>query len=193
MAPVLVLLYPGCIFFEIALAAEVAASRGPVRFLTPDGDDLRQSNGARLRSDGSYAELAGPPPSAVLVPGGDPRSILEPRRSELDRLREWSDHGVPVAGICAGVLVLAAAGVLAGRRGTHNYTAEHASPQAVAAAAPYWAGLQFERADLVQDGPVVTAQHWAYRDFAACVGQQLGALDAEAARRLRDAPQRLRT
>lgn len=191
-SPVVVLLYPGCIFFEIALAAEVLAARYPLRFLTPDGADLTASNGLRLRSDGAFDRLDAPTPAAVLVPGGDPRSVLEPVHPALQRLRPLADAGVTVAGICAGSLVLAAAGVLRGRRGTHNYTPEHAPEAVVAAVAPFWQGLRFERADLVEDGPVITAQHWADRDFAALLGQRLGVLDAVQAERLRDAPVRLR-
>ncbi|MFY7856903.1 MAG: DJ-1/PfpI family protein [Rubrivivax sp.] len=190
--PVVVLLYPGCIFFEIALAAEVLAARYSLRYLTPDGGDLTASNGLRLRSDGAFDRLDAPTPAAVLVPGGDPRSVLEPPHPALPRLRALADAGVTVAGICAGNLVLAAAGVLRGRRGTHNYTAEHAPQAVVAAVAPFWQGLTFERADLVEDGPVITAQHWADRDLAALLGQRLGVLDPVQAQRLRDAPARLR-
>lgn len=74
---------------------------------------------------------------------------------------------------------MAAAGLLVGRRGTHNYTNEYTSQERVDATAVYWAGMDYERADLVQDGNLITAQAWAYRKYAAAVGCWLGVLSAE--------------
>ncbi len=55
--PVAVLLYPGCVFQEIALAVEVLAPHRPLRYLTPDGAVHRASNRARLQADGDYGWL----------------------------------------------------------------------------------------------------------------------------------------
>ena len=68
-----------------------------------------------------------------------------------------------MAGICAGALVLARAGLLRGRRATHGYTAEHATAEVVACTAPIFEGIRFERADVVVDPPFITAQYWAAR------------------------------
>lgn len=188
---VTVLLYPGCICFEIALAAETLAPACTLHYLTPDGADHAASNGARLRADGAYARLfQAPAPAAVLVPGGDPRSILLPQDRAREPLRAALAGGALLAGICAGNLVLAAAGVLAGRRATHNYTAAWAPAEKVAATAPYWAGLHYEEADLVEDGPVITAMPWAYRRYAAAVARRLGVLDEAGAQALASYPQR---
>ncbi|MGN6829424.1 DJ-1/PfpI family protein [Paucibacter sp. M5-1] len=179
------LLYPGCIFFEIALAAELLASLGSVlRYYTPDGKPHLASMGACILPQGSYADLARDTGglAAVLVPGGDPGSII-PQRLATPCLRSAAERGVLLAGICAGNLVLASAGLLRGRRGTHNYTREHASPEAVAFTAPFWEGLVFERADLVTDegARLTTAQPWAYVSYAAAVARGLGLLnEAEA-------------
>lgn len=188
---VAVLLYPGCLFFEIALAAETLADAGAtLRWYTPDGASHAASNGACIAADGGLEDLAKVEVAAVLVPGGDPGSILVPTDVASASLRAQSARGALMAGICAGGLVLAAAGLLRGRRGTHNYTSEHAPPQAVATVAPYWRGMHFERADLVDDGPVITAQPWAYRSYAAAVAQRLGLIDADAAEALRRYPDR---
>ena len=187
---VAVLLYPGCSFFEIALATETLAPRCRLLWLTPDGVAHAASTGCAVQADGGFDRLLQQPVAAVLVPGGDPASILLPRPLAAAALQAAAGRGALLAGICAGSLVLASAGLLRGRRGTHNYTAEHASPEAVATTAPYWAGLQFERANLVADGQVITAQPWAYRAFAAAVAQRLGVLDAAAAQALADYPQR---
>ena len=191
--PVAVLLYPGCVFQEIALAVEVLAPHRPLRYLTPDGAVHRASNGARLQADGDYGWLDTGAVTAVLVPGGDPGSIVPSGRARAG-LQAAAARGAWLAGICGGNLVLAAAGVMDGCRGTHNYTAEHASPEAVALTAPYWAGLRFERANLVVDAEHrrITAQPWADRDLAAALAQALGVLDPAAAEDLRTYPQRRR-
>ena len=81
--------------------------------------------------------------------------------------------------------MIARAGLLKGRRATHNYTAEHAGPEVVACAAPIYDGIVFQRADVVVDAPFITAQHWAHVPFAAAVARSLGLLsEAEAAQYL---------
>lgn len=191
--PVAVLLYPGCVFQEIALAVEVLAPHRPLRYLTPDGAVHQASNGARLQADGDYGWLDTGAVAAVLVPGGDPGSIV-PSGHARAGLQAAAARGAWLASICGGNLVLAAAGVMDGCRGTHNYTAEHASPEAVALTAPYWAGLRFERANLVVDAAHrrITAQPWADRDLAAALAQALGVLDPAAAEDLRTYPQQRR-
>ena len=181
---VAVLLYPGCIFFEIALAVETLARTSAVRYYTPDSKAHEASNAAVVASSGDYQALAEAAPLAVLIPGGDPRSILLPENLARHALQAAADRGALLAGICAGNLVLAASGLLRGRRGTHNYTLEHAAPQSVQATAPLWEGMAFERANLVQDGRVITAQPWAYRQYAAAVARELGVLTANEAREL---------
>jgi 4-methyl-5(b-hydroxyethyl)-thiazole monophosphate biosynthesis len=109
----------------------------------------------------------------VLVPGGDPRSIV-PEQKATAALQRAAGQGALMAGICAGNLVLASAGLLKGVRATHNYTLDHVTAEKVAATARYWDGMLFERADLVEDGRRITAQHWAHEKFAAAVARQLG-------------------
>lgn len=181
---VAVLLYPGCIFFEIALAVDTLAQHMPVRYFTPDGRDHVASNGAHIRADGDFRALARCSAAAVLVPGGDPGSIIVPERLATIPLQAQAQAGVLLAGICAGSLVLASAGLLNGRRGTHNYTAEYASAEQVDSTSELWKGMLFERADLVEDGQFITAQPWAYRAYAAAVARRVGVLSQDAAAQL---------
>ena len=176
-----VLLYPGCIFFEVALAMETLAPHLHLRIVTPEGKPHRASNGAVMAADGDLAMLEADVVQAVLIPGGDPWSLLRPTLAPGPALRRQAEAGAIVAGICAGNLVMAASGLLRGRRGTHNYTPEYAPPENVAATAAFWSGMQFERANVVEDGNLITAQPWAYRQYAAALGRRLGVLtEAEA-------------
>src|SRR5206468_3943199 len=47
----LVVLYPGCISYEVQLAAELLHPHMPVEVATPDGADHAGSNGMRVRAD----------------------------------------------------------------------------------------------------------------------------------------------
>jgi transcriptional regulator GlxA family with amidase domain len=176
-----VLLYPGCIFFEVALAAETLAKSLELRFLTPDGEDHPSSIGGVIRSSGSYDDLLDLDVAAVLIPGGDPGSIIPPGRATA-ALRAACDRGAVMAGICAGGLVMASAGLLKGVRATHNYTAEFTTAEVVAFIAPHWDGVIYQRSDVVVDGRFITAMPWAYAKFAAAVAQSVGVMgEAEAA------------
>lgn len=174
-----ILLYPGCIFFEVALAAEVLATSMEVVFYTPDGDVHCSSAGAIIAPAGSYRaaeDLAEEGTfSVVLVPGGDPASII-PGAMASRVLRSARSKGAVIGGICAGVLVIASAGLLVGVRTTHNYTSAYASEEAVAFTQRYWVGSVFEPADVVCDQSVVSAMPWAYVEFAAVIATSLGVL-----------------
>lgn len=168
-----VLLYPGCVFFEIALAMELVAPISAIRVFTRDGSPHRASNGTLIHTDGSYAELEHIEVACMLVPGGDPDSILLPANLVAHGLRTAYDQGAVMAGICAGSLILASAGLLKGMRATHNYTQEFAPPEVVALTKHFWDGITYEYADVVVDRQVITALPTAYRRFAEIVRDEL--------------------
>ena len=177
---VTVLLYPGCIFLEIAPLLEVLAPECDISFLTPDGAVHDASNGTRVVADGSFAQGKDTPVDCVVIPGGNPDSIIEPG-SANPCIAAAYDRGAVLAGICAGVLVIARSGLLRGRRATHNFTAEHTTAEVLACTDPIFEGIVFERADVVVDQPFITAQHWARAKFAAIVAVALGVFSREQA------------
>lgn len=177
---VLVLLYPGCIFFEIASTLELLAPHCGLILCTPQGAPHAASNGTTLAVQRSYAQAVGMAPAAVVVPGGDPDSIFEAGIADAC-LRSAQADGAVMAGICAGALVLARAGVLRGHHITHNYTAEHTTPDVLALTDPWWAGAHYQRVDWVADRRVITAQHWAHAEFAAAIALALGVVSPERA------------
>jgi transcriptional regulator GlxA family with amidase domain len=175
MKTVAVMLYAGCIYKEVE--ASVEALRGAVRLLhlSPDGHDIESDDGQRPVIDGSYAVLEQREVDCVLIPGGDPASIIESRLS-APPLQAAANRGALMAGICAGNLVLAEAGLLKDHEGTHNYTLEHAPREKVEATAPFWAGMRFVNADVVEDRKRITAQPWADVQLAHLLVKRL-ALD----------------
>jgi putative intracellular protease/amidase/quercetin dioxygenase-like cupin family protein len=171
---VAVLLYPGCIFFEIARATEQLAPHAEIGWFTPDGAPHAASNGATLQARGDYAALAAWAPAAVLVPGGHPDSILRPIDRAAAALQAAAAGGALLAGICAGNLVLASAGLLRGRRGTPNDGTAQAPPEVVAATRAFWDGMQVVDAELVVDSRVITAPAQAWQAYADAVATALG-------------------
>lgn len=152
-----ILLYPGCQFHEIALVAELLHAHTRLHWATPEGAPHMASFGGQIANTLAYAALQGQRLDAVLVPGGDPGAILVPAPRASALLQAQAAGGALLGGICAGALVLAAAGLLQGRRATHTYAPPYASAAQIATTAPHWQGSHYTPADLVADGPVITA------------------------------------
>ena len=115
---VVVILYPGCIFLEVALAIELLAEKYQIVFATPDGLQHEASNGSILKVHTSYQGIDLSLCRALLVPGGDPGSIAE--NKEIDQvIRTANEKGILLAAICAGPFVLAKANVFKGKRIAH--------------------------------------------------------------------------
>jgi putative intracellular protease/amidase len=177
---VAVVLYPGCIFFEISAVSELLADRCEVKFLSSHDSIHVASNGSRILTDGILVDPRELSDGfdAIIVPGGNPDSIVEPHTVDSFITCAY-DSGAIIAGICAGSLVIANAGLTMGVRITHNYTDRYAPPEIVAAAAPIFDGSIYEESDVVVDSNVITAQPWASIKFAATVARQLGVLSQD--------------
>jgi 4-methyl-5(b-hydroxyethyl)-thiazole monophosphate biosynthesis len=83
------------------------------------GSPVTGSHGIRLAADTPLAALAEQEFDMIALPGGMPGAEhlkKDPRIGEI--VRRLHDQGRPVAAICAAPMVLAAAGVLDGRRAT---------------------------------------------------------------------------
>lgn len=122
----------------------------------------------------------------VIVPGA--RTDIEPSDEVLDVLREAHSRGTRIASICCGAFILAAAGLLDGRRATTHWTSAAGFAE------------RFPRVEVdpnvlfVDDGDVLTSAgaatgldlciHMVRNDFGAAVA-------ADAARHVVIAPQRV--
>lgn len=121
----------------------------------------------------------------VIVPGA--RTDVEPSVEVLDVLRQAHGRGTRIASICCGAFILAAAGLLDGRRATTHWTS-------AAAFAERFPGVEVDPTVLfVDDGDVLTSAgaatgldlciHMVRNDFGAAVA-------ADTARHVVIAPQR---
>ena len=177
---ILAALYPGCIFFEIALALELLSSRFEITFVTPDGQDHYSSNGSCLRAHASYERASLENCRAILIPGGNPDSIAENRSIDAfvqaaHQRRLW------LAAICAGTSILAKAGDLGGRKIAHGY-----GPEQLDFLRPYFEGATLTNEPLIVDGHIMTAKPDAHIDFAVELTARLGVVDLARAARLKD-------
>ncbi|GCD41432.1 GlxA family transcriptional regulator [Streptomyces paromomycinus] len=122
---VLVVLFEGVQSLDVTGPLEVftgAASRAPgaypVRTASLDGSPVRTSSGLTVTSDLRLSDAA--PPHTLLVPGGRGTRAPDPRL--VDWLRANAPQARRKVAVCTGAFLLAAAGLLDGRRATTHWT-----------------------------------------------------------------------
>jgi len=124
-----ILVYDGVTLLDVAGPAEVfkEANRFGADYrivlLSPSGDDVTSNLGIRISVDGSVS--GEPPLDTFLVPGSDlfprtpvPWDLAEAAQGPAAKARR-------VASICTGAFVLAAAGLLDGKRATTHWQVTH--------------------------------------------------------------------
>ena len=164
----LLVLYPNCIAYETFLAIELLNEHFPVDVATPTGDDHAASCGMTIKADLSYADADVEAYRVVLIPGGDPESVLD--NADLANLLAGArDAGALVGAICAGPLLLAKPGLLEKKRFTHGFKTLHQE-----FLAPFWEGATYVDELVVRDGNLITAMAEGHVDFAIEI---LAALD----------------
>ena len=169
----LILAYRGCILFEVIQAASFLDPVLTVKVATPEGDRVRDRSGVTVVPDLAYEEVKPGTIGCLLVPGGNPDAIAENAHAK-QIVREVLAGGGVVAGICAGVVVLALAGVLRGRRVAHNYTPRDVPLEVRRHTDRLWDGAVFEPSGLAVDGAVITARPERHEEFAAAVATACG-------------------
>lgn len=91
-----------------------------VGFVATDPGPMRSDSGSlMLTADHALAEV--PPPDVVVVPGGPGQVPVMEDSAVLSWLRAAHQSGAWVTSVCTGSLILAAAGLLDGRRATSHW------------------------------------------------------------------------
>lgn len=136
--------------YEVLAAwAERSALAPRVTVFSADGAGVRLAKGLRLVPDAGSDDLG--PLHVLVVPGGSGTRALMRDPELLGRLRATAARGTLMTSVCTGALVLAAAGLLAGRPATTHH--EHLDE--LVAADP--SVLVDPGARFVDDGDVVTS------------------------------------
>lgn len=148
--------YPYQRLTEEGYTVEIAApSRKKLRFVVHDFEDgfdtYTEKPGYTWPTDLAFEEVDPAQYAALVIPGGRAPEYLR-NNPALQRIVEhFFQQDKPVAQICHGPLISAAAGVLSGRR-TAAYPA--LEPDVVVA------GAQYQDGDAVVDGTLVSARAW---------------------------------
>jgi protease I len=135
-----------------------------------EGDQTySEKPGHRFQLNKSFDEVEGSKYDALVIPGGRAPEYLRLDRQVLELVRDFASAGKPIAAICHGLQLLAAAGVLQGRR----VTAYPACGPEVSLAGGEFVPLAADAS--LRDGNLVTAPAWPAHprwlaDFLAVLG-----------------------
>ncbi len=113
-----------------------------------------EKRGHNFTLNASFGEVKAERYDALVVPGGRAPEYLRLNKAVLAMVRHFFEAGKPVAAICHGAQILAAAGVLEGRR----CSAYPACAPEVELAKGHFADIAVTEA--VTDGNLVTAPAW---------------------------------
>jgi transcriptional regulator GlxA family with amidase domain len=169
---VVIAAFPDCMSLDVVGPAEVFATAGAyeVEVVAPDPEPFSMSNGMRVVPHSGMDDVRGRIDTLVIAGGqGTRRAATDPR--VIDWTRAAAKRSRRVTSVCSGAFVLAAAGLLDGRRATTHW-------QWCDTLAGLFPQVEVERdAIFVVDGPVYTsAGVTAGMDLAlALVEEDLGA------------------
>jgi len=120
-----------------------------------EGDQTySEKRGHDFTLNASFEEVKPEDYDALLIPGGRAPEYLRLNKKVIEVVQHFSDAGKPIAAICHGAQILAAAGVLKGQT-CSCYPA--VSPEVVAAGGAY---LELHMHEAVADRNLVTAPAW---------------------------------
>jgi transcriptional regulator GlxA family with amidase domain len=123
---VTVFVFPGVRLLDVTGPIEVFASanefggRYRVQTVSEDGADVITSAGTRISADLAVADVR-EPSDVVVIPGGPEWETLIKDDALLDVVRRLHDHARCTASVCTGAFLLAAAGLLDGRRAATHW------------------------------------------------------------------------
>jgi protease I len=140
-----------------------------------EGDQTySEKPGHRFRLTATFDDIDPTACDALVVPGGRSPEYLRLDQRVLDFVRHFFHSGKPVASICHGQQLLAAAGVLEGR----TCTAFPAVRPEVTRAGARWADVNETYSNAVVDGTLVTSPAWPahpewMREFLKLLGTRI--------------------
>jgi len=101
----LIILYPGCIYFEIAAFVAKASATHQIEVLIPTGKQLQVAEGLTIVADATYADCQLENTAFVVVPGGDPYEVIHNQALEKIFIEAHKQEDILIGGICNGALL----------------------------------------------------------------------------------------
>ncbi len=180
MRRVLLWLYTGCVFRDVAEAVYAVRDHAEIEVVGPRRGAVATSDGIHIRASGPRRDAGRTPYVGVLIPGGDVLEVLGDHDGLRTLAKIASAPDVVVGAVNNGTVVLGAARLLQGRRITHPVRPPHASPQQIATLGHFLKGAVDSEEDLVTDGNWITATGAGQQGFAAQFVQKVReAIDGE--------------
>ena len=135
-----------------------------------EGDQTySEKPGHNFTLNATFADLKAADYDALVIPGGRAPEYLRLNENVVTMVRHFAEANKPIAAICHGAQLLAAAGVLKGR----SCTAYPAVGPEVKSAGGKWMDVAVDKAHV--DGQLVTAPAWpAHPQWLARFLQVLG-------------------
>jgi protease I len=122
-----------------------------------EGDQTySEKRGHNFRVNADFDEVNPQHYDALVIPGGRAPEYLRLNERLLEIVRHFAEHGKPIASICHGQQIMAAAGVLNGKL----CTAYPAVKPEVVAAGGTWGEVNETFSNAYVDGNLVTAAAW---------------------------------
>ena len=142
------LAYPGLTQLDLTGPLEVLARLNDVEtpLVAKTIGPVRSDRGLALSPDATLADC--PPLDALVVPGGPCIGPLMDDAETLDFMARQAGQARYICGVCTGVLLLGAAGLLRGRRATTHWLSLDLLDAL---------GALPSRDRVVQDGPIITS------------------------------------
>lgn len=128
-----------------------------------EGDQTyTEKRGHNFTLNATFADVNPANYDALVIPGGRAPEYIRLNSSVIQTVKHFADAGKPIAAVCHGSLVLAAAGVIQGKA----CTAYPACSPDVSSAGGKWVDVGLDKG--LVDGNLVTAQAWpAHPDWLA--------------------------
>jgi putative intracellular protease/amidase len=161
-----ILIYDGYVQFEVVLAAYFMKTKSEVYTLGPENRPFESCEGFSTNPAAILGEIEAGSVDVLVIPGGDTAELAK-NAELLELIRELDAAGTTIAGICGGIEVMKAAGVLEGRRFAGN------PAEAESAGTP-------QQDNVVADGNILTALPNGYVDFALELGRMMNIYKDEA-------------
>lgn len=171
-----VLVYDSFVQFEVVLAAYFMKTQSEVYTLGLSPAPVLSCEGFSINPSAVLGNIDVDAMDLLVIPGGEVQEIAR-NEDLLALIRSMNAAGKAVAGICGGVSVLKAAGILKDRSYVDN-------PDSGAAAESsnglQGAGTSADGLNVIRDGNILTAKPNGYVDFALELGRMMDIYQDEA-------------